>query len=376
MSIKKSIYKTISNLPGWRTRRRIIVFECDDWGSVYMTTSDAFADLKKKGFNLSSRYLTNDTLESNDDLELLLDVLSRHKDASGRNIVMTGVNIVANPDFNKIKANGYLKYEYELFTDTCKKFKGCDRVYELWKEGINNRLLFPTFHGREHLNIKKWMNLLQSNDRTIKTIFEYGIPYIGNTINGSKIPDLRAAFEIDNFSEIEDLKKVIITGLDEFEKLYNFRTKYFIPTNGPFNSLLEDTLSDCGIHFIGTEKIHSESIGNNKYKKHFRYLGMKNRFDQIYLTRNCFFEPNSSKHSSSKDWVNDCLKDIEISFNCLKPATISSHRVNFTGSINPANRKNGLLKLDLLFKEIIKRWPNVEFLTTEELGAEISNNGF
>ena len=53
-------------------------------------------------------------------------------------------------------------------------------------------------------------------------------------------------------------------------------------------------------------------------------------------------------------------------------ATISSHRVNYVGWLNEDNRANGLIKLDELLSRIIKKWPNVEFMTSSELGDLIS----
>jgi len=99
---------------------------------------------------------------------------------------------------------------------------------------------------------------------------------------------------------------------------------------------------------------------------------MKNRYNQQYLTRNCFFEPNSWEHDRNKDWVNDCMHEIEIAFRCHKPATISSHRVNYTGTLHPDNRANGLRKLAVLLSEITKHWPEVEFMTSVELGDLIA----
>lgn len=92
----------------------------------------------------------------------------------------------------------------------------------------------------------------------------------------------------------------------------------------------------------------------------------------MYLTRNCFFEPNSEEFPKERDWVSSCLKEIEVAFNCRKPATISSHRVNYMGSINPENRERGLKKLDNLLVQIIKKWPEVEFITSMELGDIIT----
>lgn len=372
---KKSELKIyLSNLFGWRTNRKLIVVESDDWGSVYMSDKRAFEEMKTKGIPLDSHYLKNDTLESNEDMEMLMDVLRKHKDASGRHVVMTGVNVVANPDFEKIKANGFNKYEYELFTETAKRFPLSNRIHTLWKQGIEERLLVPVFHGREHLNVQRWMKLLQEGNETVRIAFEYGVSTLSKEINGRELPDLRAAFDIDSQNDLKYLEKVIDTGLDEFEALFGYKSTFFIPTNGPFNNNLEGCLSKKGVKYIGTGKIQHEPLGEGKYKKHFRYLGKKNRLGQMYLTRNCFFEPNSEEFPIERDWVSSCLKEIEVAFNCRKPATISSHRVNYMGTINPENRAEGLKKLDQLLGAIIKKWPEVEFITSMELGDTINGN--
>jgi hypothetical protein len=373
-TIKSEFQVYISNLPGWRTGRKIVVIESDDWGSVYMPDRKSLESLKAKGVPLTSHYVNNDTLESNDDMEMLFEVLRRHKDGSGRSVVMTGVNVVANPDFEKIKANGFTKYEYEQFTETAKRYPGSNHIHELWQLGISERLLVPVFHGREHLNVQRWMRLLQEENETIRLAFEHGVSALSKDIQGVRLPDLRAAFDIDTVEDLPYLKEVISSGMEAFEKLFGFRSTFFIPTNGPFNNSLEPLTAEIGVKYIGTGKIQLEPLGNNKYKKHFRYIGKKNRYNQSYLTRNCFFEPNSWEHSRDKDWVNSCLKEIEIAFLCHKPATISSHRVNYMGTIDPDNRVNGLKKLDILLTEITKRWPNVEFMTSMELGDLISKS--
>ncbi|SHI61031.1 hypothetical protein [Flavobacterium haoranii] len=364
----------VSNLFGWRTNRKLIVIESDDWGSVYMSDKRALEEMKAKGIPLHSHYLKNDTLESNEDMEMLMDVLRKHKDASGRYVVMTGVNVVANPDFEKIKANGFKKYEYELFTETAKRYPQSDRIHSLWKQGIEERLLVPVFHGREHLNVQRWMKLLQEGNETVRIAFEYGVSTLSKEINGKELADLRAAFDIDTQNDLKYLEKVIDTGLDEFESLFGYKSTFFIPTNGPFNNNLEGLLSKKGVKYIGTGKVQQEPLGEGKYKKHFRYLGKKNRLGQMYLTRNCFFEPISEEFPKERDWVASCLKEIEIAFNCHKPATISSHRVNYMGTINPENRAEGLKKLDQLLGAIIKKWPDVEFITSMELGDIINGN--
>ena len=84
-------------------------------------------------------------------------------------------------------------------------------------------------------------------------------------------------------------KRGVKTGLDIFEKLYGYRSKFFIPPNGPFNNQLEPVAKKLGIDYLGTGKIQHEPLGNNQYKKHVRYLGKKSN-DGIYVhDAKCFF---------------------------------------------------------------------------------------
>jgi len=75
-----------------------------------------------------------------------------------------------------------------------------------------------------------------------------------------------------------------------------------------------------------------------------------------------------------KDWVNSCLNDIDMAFRWNKPAIISSHRVNYIGALDPGNRENGLSQLKQLLKEVVSRWPDVEFMTSAELGDLIQKS--
>lgn len=373
---KSKLRVNVSNIPGWRTKRHIVVIESDDWGSIRMSSIESFERMLKAGMREDrNHYNTYDALESNADLEGLYDVLSKYKDSTGRHPVMTGVNVVANPVFDMIKENGFAEYVYEPYTETCKRYSNHDRVYELWQKGIEERLFVPIFHGREHLNVQRWLGALREGNKSTLLAFDCGVTGIYNGINDEPIPEFQAAFDIDTIEDLPYQKEVIKTGLDLFEHLYGYRSKYFVPTNGPFNNSLEKDLHETGIRYINTGKKQREPLGNGQYKVNTRYLGRKNQYGQIYLTRNCFFEPSASGDEvpENYDWLNYCLKEIEIAFRWRKPATISSHRVNYIGYLHPENREKGLKALSQLLGEIIKRWPDVEFMTSVELGDLIAS---
>lgn len=360
--------KIIRNLPGWRTNRKIIVFESDDWGSVRMPSADAFTRLENAGLDLRSRdaerYNLYDTLATSTDLEELFNVLTSFKDANGNNPVFTAVSVVANPDFEKIKNSGFNEYFYEPFTETLKRYKNCEISFELWKKGIESRIFIPQFHGREHLNVSTWLRALKSSDRNTRLAFEekmWGFVPDPNSLPGVYF---QPAFLPYNPFEIELHKEIIIEGLNLFEKLFGYRAEYFVPPNGPFNNSLNKTLFDHGIKYRSASKMQNEPFGNGKTRRVLHWMGQKDKSGITYITRNCFFEPSQP----GRDWVDSCLNDIKIAFQWNKPAIISTHRVNYIGALCPKNRDRGLGQLSILIKEIFKRWPEAEIITTPELG--------
>lgn len=377
-SLKSKIVTNLGNMKGWRTNRHIVVIESDDWGSVRMSSLDSFERLKAAGIPVDKgQYNLYDALESNDDMESLFDTLRQFKDSTSRHPVMTGVNVVANPDFDAIRENGFSEYVYEPYTKTCERYNGHDKVYELWKQGIAERLFVPILHGREHLNVQFWMRALQSGNKSTLAAFNEGVTGIPRKgIGGEPVPGFQAAFMIETINDLPYQKEVIRTGAELFEKLYGYRSKFFVPTNGWFNNSLEKDLYEVGVRYIDTAKRQEEPLGNGETKINTRFIGNQNQYGQIYLTRNCFFEPAATGYEvpANYDWLNYCLKEIEIAFRWHKPATISSHRVNYIGYLHPENREKGLKALSQLLGEIIKRWPDVEFMTSVELGDLIASS--
>jgi hypothetical protein len=362
-----SLKRNLSNIPGWRTKRKIVVIESDDWGAIRMASKDVLDKLIKAGVPVSDcRFNNNDSLASEDDLASLFDVLRSVKDKNENPAVFTAVSVVANPDFDKIEQGGYQQYFFEPFTETLKRYPDHSKSFDLWLEGIRNRLFVPQFHGREHLNVIGWLKALRNKNQDTLLAFKNRVYGITPRAHDGHV-SFQAAFDIEEASEIEYHKEVIKQGLVLFENLFGYKAAYFIPANGPFNNQLEQVTADCGIKYIGTSKIQVEPLGNGKTRIVFHKIGQHNSSGQTYITRNCFFEPNDK----SRNWIDSCLKEIEIAFRWNKPAVISSHRVNYIGYINPLNRSYGLKQLKFLLDEIVKRWKKVEFLTTDQLGGLI-----
>ena len=103
MSLARKIKLNLNNIPGWRTPRKIVVVESDDWGSIRMPSKEILDQLEKKGFIPKNDYYNRfDSLASKKDLSNLFDILSTVKDKNGNSAILTANTIVANPDFDKI----------------------------------------------------------------------------------------------------------------------------------------------------------------------------------------------------------------------------------------------------------------------------------
>ena len=362
--------KNISNLFGWKTKRKIVVIESDDWGSVRTKGKEAYHNMVDGGLELDrSNFTMYDALESNSDMESLFQVLRNHRDSTGRHPVFTPMCVVANPNFERIKESNFEAYYYEPFTETCKKYPEHDRVHDLWLQGIRERLFVPQLHGREHLNAKRWVDALKKGNEGLRLAFE-NESFGASWYKGQSLPEHLAAFDPEKASDIPALHQVIREAGKLFEEICGYRPKHFIASNSPEPRELEKTLKEIGVENLTRYKMQHYPLGEGKFEKQFNWLGKRNSLGQIYLTRNTGFEPSDANIQNA---IENCLNDINIAFRWGKPAVISSHRVNFVGYIDLKNRDMGLNQLDELLKSIMQRWPDAEFMTSVELGDIITD---
>lgn len=369
----KDVKRHLKNLPGWRSKRKIVILDSDDWGSIRVPARNVYKKLLDKGLNLNGgdglRYSLYDSIASKSDLEALFETLNSFKDSNNSSAVLTANTIVANPDFNKIKEANFQAYYYESFTETLKRYYGSEDVFSLWKEGIHNRLFTPQFHGREHLNVSMWMNALRANDSETMLAFNEGMwAFIPKYYNGMGL-EYEAAFQLSQLSKLQDQIGIIESGTELFEKLFGYKAKYFVPPNGRIGNKLNETCKRNGIQYRSAPLTQYEAVEKGKPKKVYHWLGQSDSNGIKYMVRNCVFEPSIP----GKDWVDTCLADIKTAFNMGKPAIISTHRVNFIGVHDVSNRDKGLKELSKLLKSIVDYWPNVEFMSMDQLGDIIDN---
>ncbi|KAF5067438.1 hypothetical protein DSECCO2_253580 [anaerobic digester metagenome] len=372
--VRQAITRNLLNIPGWRTRRKIVVFESDDWGSIRMASPEAYQHFLNLGYPVDQcPYNRYDMLESNRDLEALYEVLDSVRDINRRPAILTANSLVANPDFDKIEADNFTNYHYEILTDTLKRYPDHDRVFDLYHQGIESKLIKPQFHGREHLNIGRWMKALQDNDQFAKEAFRFNM----FSVHPDKINDngleYMEALDYDDEAQLKSFNHILVDGAGIFKQLWGYTSTTFIASCYIWPEEVEPMLSQTGVKYLQGTVVQAVPRPDKRfeYTHKYHFLGQRNKFGQRYLVRNAFFEPS---HTPYIDNVGECLKRISIAFKWNKPAIISTHRLNFMGSLDPANRSRGLKTLAELLKRIVAQWPDVEFLSSDELGDIMNGN--
>ena len=372
--IKDSLINNLKNSIGWKTKRRIVVFSVDDYGNVRLHSKEARSKLDEAGMKIYSRFDLFDTLETKQDLEQLFAVLNSVKDKNGRSAVFTPFALPCNIDFEKMAADDYRNFYFENLPQTYSKLAkeqpgAYDGAWELWQEGIAKGFLKPQFHGREHLNLLVFNDKLKKRDPQLLIALKNKCY---TSISDDDYPTMSstAAFDFFDVSDNEQLKPIIKEGLQLFEEVYGYRSNYFTPPVYQIHHSLFPTLKENGITYIDLGLVRREHQGQNNYKTSFNYIGKKADENLTIVVRNIVFEPTEER---GVDWVHFTMKQIERAFRWNKPAIISSHRVNFCGHVDPENRGKGLRTLQQLLQEIVKRWPDVEFMSADEMADCLKN---
>jgi hypothetical protein len=193
-------------------------------------------------------------------------------------------------------------------------------------------------------------------------------------LNTSPKRNIQASYDIISDKEEEETVEAVNEGLKVFESIFNYKSKSFIANNFIWSKPIDKILYQNGVEFIQGMKYQKYPLKYdlNKRELQRRHLGETNEFRQIYLVRNCLFEP--SQQPNNNQVVNNCLAQIQNAFFWNKPAIITSHRLNFIGSLIESNRVKNLKMLDQLLKKILNKWPSVEFMTSDQLGEIIKTN--
>lgn len=361
LNIRKYLGIADTNLKGRKIFEKIIIIESDDWGSIRMPNKKVFDNLKNFGIPVDkSAYCVYDGLERSSDIRILLETFDYIEKKYGKKVKFTLNYVTANPDFHKIKAVNKCQYFFESIKDTYIKYDNNTEVLNLVKHGVDLEYFSPQFHGRDHVNVPLWLELLKDN-KMFQRAFELGMWGLSKDVFPYMKKSIQATYDSIDKNYIENS---LSDGIKLFNEIFSMKPQSFISNNYIWNNDVYSVLNDIGINVLQGMKYQLLPLNDNESerRKIRHYFGEKNRFNMIYNIRNCSFEP-----SEKVDSVGSVLRQINLAFMFNKPAVISSHRINYTSRLNEKKRDSNIEMLKNILEAIIIKWPNVKFLSSNQL---------
>jgi hypothetical protein len=367
---KRKIIDTLKNIPGKSSRVKMVAFAVDDYGNVRINGPEAHHQLLSSGLKAVSRFDHFDTLETREDLEALFEVLSRYHDERGKPAVFTPYAVSGNLDFETLLTGEHHSIPVEPLPITFAKLAASKPdVYEgawlLWQDGIEAGLMRPQYHGGEHFNHNATFSRWLTRDPLLRKVLEtrsFGF------LRSLDRRGIYATYEFESIQELASHQESLVSGYKRFERVFGTSPVNFTPPNYSYHDVHMSTLGAIGVKYIDTAMWRKENLGEGKHVHKWHYMGQNLPYGLKAVIRNAVFEPTKN---DGIDWITFVMKQAEMAFFWNKPLFISTHRVNFCGWIDPDNRKYALSQLDGLLNALIQRWPDINFVSAEEMCAQL-----
>ena len=364
----EQIKQIVLNLKDNKLSKKIVVIQSDDWGSIRMPSEKVRTNLHNHDLiHASDPYARYDSIANSDDLNALFEVLNSVKDKYGNPANLTANSLSANPNFDKIKASQFNEYFYESLEDSFEFHKRTSAL-KMWDEGISNKLFTPQYHGREHVNIPFWLQKLKEGHKGVLYAFEHNVFGVDfNDLRESQINFQRAWDQIVP-EGVDLVNDAILEGYNMFSKRFGFKSTTATPPNYTWTKEQEEILFDHGVESLqGILRNRIRNTDNFNYEYEIRHSSLKNKMS--FQRRNVFFEPSMLENKEKNNLLSFMFKRIGIAFTMGRPVIIGSHRLNYIGSLSEENRTNNLKLLKTFLAHLVQKWPDVEFMSANQLNS-------
>lgn len=351
-----------SCLKSVRTKQKLIVIESDDWGSQRIPNVQVQNELIKSGIILSGPYFKFDTLERLEDLENLESILKKIESKYNKKIVLTFNFIMENPDFEKIRQSNFKNYLGESFIKTYYNRDNNDLVWRKIQSLISDGFIHPQYHGREHLNTKHWLYELENSNKSFIIAFNHNCYAVD--IKTDHTDNILSSFQYNSLVEQKYVTDSIIDGHAKFTDIFGYVSKSIVIPRHVWHPDLNKIFAQCGVKYIQTSLSQYVISSGDKHKISHHTGEVDSENNLKFIVRNIFFEPS---YDPSYNWLAKSIQKIEWMFRLNIPVIISMHRINFVGGLHESNREKNLSLFFELLELIIKKYPEVKFVSSDQL---------
>jgi len=334
---KRDLFKKI-----WREpyiREKVLVIESDDWGPG----GDFHADR----------------------LQRLSDVLSSYKDSLGRPAVLTADMVLSVPDLKQTITAPDQPLKRNMLN------RDFPKLHQAFLKAMKEGVFVPQLHGLEHLYGEGLQRLAENNDERVQEAIKtdhwwdwesLDSPLQSHYVDGTSLPTR---------PHVPAKQQVIVDMATKlFEQCFGFPTA---STVAPCYLWVDDTetawaekkiriIQTAGYRCPGRRKDGSYIQDRKEIR-----IGDRNELGQIYLVRNAMYEPVDGRRE------NDCIQQIEQVCKQGSPATISTHRYNYTRTEYECEMS--LAGLKKILHHCTRKYPDLRFVSSPELGQWFLEHG-
>jgi hypothetical protein len=135
-----------------------------------------------------------------------------------------------NPDFPAIKASGFNDFIGVPFFQSYNQYYGED-LKDLWFKGIEENLIKPQFHAREHLNEHLWLKDLKLGNNDTQLGFEHDFFAVKTKTSSTLRNNYLATYFSETEREFERVSSSTKIGLGMFKNIFGYNSETFIASN-------------------------------------------------------------------------------------------------------------------------------------------------
>ena len=319
-------------------RNPVLIIESDDWGP---------------GPDIHAERLNR-----------LVEILSAHQDSRGRHPMMTLGVVLAVPDTHRIRQEN-LRHYYRLYLANPR----FDRIHETMQAGVASRVFAIQLHGMEHF----WPPSVLAAARTDSNLRDW--------LTGNELPDTEdlPSHLQSRWTDCSSLpsspipKDGIETAAKEeveaFRAVFGYKPRVAVPPTFVWNEVVERAWYSAGVRVVVTSGQRYERRGQDGRLQAISSSlrnGQMSPAGVMYIVRNGYFEP-AMGHTAQL-----VLETIDRNRKTARPTLLETHRFNFTGE--PDVAESAYQELETLFAEALALYPDLAFMSTEELAKGLSKS--